>query len=70
MISGVPLSELMLIAALILVAGAVTGILAGLFGIGGGALIVPVLYEVRRFASSCASALRSRSSFRPTSSPI
>src|SRR3989442_5469166 len=45
MISGVPLSELMLIAALILVAGAVTGILAGLFGIGGGALIVPVLYE-------------------------
>src|SRR5260370_2339582 len=46
MISGVPLSELMLIAALILVAGAVTGILAGLFGIGGGALIVPVLYEV------------------------
>jgi len=46
MISGVPLSELMLIAALILVAGVVTGILAGLFGIGGGALIVPVLYEV------------------------
>lgn len=32
----------------ILGAGAVTGLLAGLFGIGGGAIIVPVLYEVFR----------------------
>src|SRR5919201_6637063 len=46
MVLGVPLSELLLLAALIIVAGFVTGILAGLFGIGGGALIVPVLYEV------------------------
>jgi uncharacterized membrane protein YfcA len=46
MILGVPASELVLLAGLILVAGVVTGILAGLFGIGGGALIVPVLYEV------------------------
>src|SRR5437016_8545412 len=45
---GVPLSELVLLASLIVVAGIVTGILAGLFGIGGGALIVPVLYEVFR----------------------
>src|SRR5438128_3597150 len=45
MVLGVPLSELLLLAALIIVAGIVTGILAGLFGIGGGALIVPVLYE-------------------------
>src|SRR6478672_8318134 len=29
-------------------AGVVTGLLAGLFGIGGGAVIVPVLYEVFR----------------------
>jgi uncharacterized protein len=29
-------------------AGVVTGILAGLFGIGGGAVIVPVLIEVFR----------------------
>ena len=43
---GVPVSELLLLAALIVVGGIVTGILAGLFGIGGGALIVPVLYEV------------------------
>ena len=46
MILGVPVSELLLLAALIIVAGVVTGLLAGLFGIGGGALIVPVLYEV------------------------
>src|ERR1700682_1967547 len=43
---GVPVSELLLLAGLIVVAGLVTGILAGLFGISGGALIVPVLYEV------------------------
>ncbi len=48
MILGVPVSELLLLAALIIVAGIVTGLLAGLFGIGGGALIVPVLYEVFR----------------------
>jgi uncharacterized protein len=46
MILGVPVSELLLLAGLIIVAGLITGILAGLFGIGGGALIVPVLYEV------------------------
>jgi uncharacterized protein len=44
----VPLGELAWLAAAILVSGAVTGILAGLFGIGGGALIVPALYEVFR----------------------
>ena len=48
MILGVPVSELLLLAALIIIAGFITGILAGLFGIGGGALIVPVLYEVFR----------------------
>jgi uncharacterized protein len=48
MIFGEPVSELLLLAGLIIIAGVVTGILAGLFGIGGGALIVPVLYEVFR----------------------
>jgi uncharacterized membrane protein YfcA len=43
---GVPVRELLILAGLIIVAGFVTGLLAGLFGIGGGALIVPVLYEV------------------------
>src|SRR5215470_17709336 len=48
MMLGVPVSELLLLAALIIAAGFITGVLAGLFGIGGGALIVPVLYEVFR----------------------
>jgi uncharacterized membrane protein YfcA len=47
-LTGVPLSELALLAAAIIAGGVVTGILAGLFGIGGGAIIVPVLYEVFR----------------------
>ena len=45
---GIPLGELGLLAAAIAIAGVVTGLLAGLFGIGGGAIIVPVLYEVFR----------------------
>jgi uncharacterized membrane protein YfcA len=45
---AVPVSELVWLAAAIVVGGVVTGILAGLFGIGGGAVIVPVLYEVFR----------------------
>lgn len=45
---GVPLSEVVWLALLIAIAGAVVGIFAGLFGIGGGAVIVPVLYEVFR----------------------
>jgi len=48
MIFGVPLSELLWLALAINVGGVVTGLLAGLFGIGGGAVIVPVLYEVFR----------------------
>ena len=45
---GVPLGEIALLVAAVLVAGVATGILAGLFGIGGGAIIVPVLYEIFR----------------------
>jgi len=48
MIPGVPLGELAWLALAIVAGGLVTGILAGLFGIGGGAIIVPVLYEVFR----------------------
>ena len=43
-----PLGELFALAGGIIVAGIVTGVLAGLFGIGGGAIIVPVLYELFR----------------------
>ena len=46
MLLGVPLSEIAWLALAIVVGGVVTGLLAGLFGIGGGAVIVPVLYEV------------------------
>jgi uncharacterized membrane protein YfcA len=46
MLLGVPLSEIAWLALAIVVAGVITGVLAGLFGIGGGAVIVPVLYEV------------------------
>jgi uncharacterized membrane protein YfcA len=45
---GVPLTELVWLAAAVMAAGIVTGLLAGLFGIGGGAVIVPVLFEVFR----------------------
>ena len=48
MIFGVPLSELLWLALAIVIGGVITGLLAGLFGIGGGAVIVPVLYEVFR----------------------
>ena len=42
------IGELTWLAASVMFAGIVTGILAGLFGIGGGAVIVPVLFEVFR----------------------
>jgi len=45
---GVPASELLVLLAALVGAGVVTGLLAGLFGIGGGTVIVPVLYEVFR----------------------
>ena len=45
---GVPLGEIALLVAGVVASGVVTGLLAGLFGIGGGAVIVPVLYEVFR----------------------
>jgi uncharacterized membrane protein YfcA len=45
---GIPLNELAWLATAVLIGGIVTGILAGLFGIGGGAIVVPVLYEVFR----------------------
>ena len=48
MLLGYPISEIALLALWIAGAGVLVGILAGLFGIGGGAIIVPVLYEVFR----------------------
>jgi uncharacterized membrane protein YfcA len=43
---GYPISEIVWLVLLIVAGAVVTGVLAGLFGIGGGGIIVPVLYEV------------------------
>jgi uncharacterized membrane protein YfcA len=48
MLLGVSLHQILWLVLTIVVAGVVTGVLAGLFGVGGGAVIVPVLYEVFR----------------------
>ncbi|HEY8566415.1 MAG TPA: sulfite exporter TauE/SafE family protein [Beijerinckiaceae bacterium] len=50
MFAGIPFADLAFLAVALLVAGAVTGLLAGVFGVGGGAVIVPVLYELFRIA--------------------
>src|SRR6185437_10484863 len=42
---GVPIVELLWLAAAVAASGIVTGMLAGVFGIGGGAIVVPVLFE-------------------------
>ncbi len=45
---GVPVTELIWLLLAVIAAGVVTGVLAGVFGIGGGAVIVPVLFELFR----------------------
>jgi uncharacterized membrane protein YfcA len=50
MIAGLNASELGELALLLVVVGALSGFLAGLFGIGGGAVLVPVFYECFRLA--------------------
>src|SRR5215475_10027930 len=44
--AALALNQIAWFAAALAAAGACTGILAGLFGVGGGTVIVPVLYEV------------------------
>lgn len=48
MIAGLPLTEVLLLAGALAAAGLVVGYLAGLLGIGGGGIAVPILYEVFR----------------------
>jgi uncharacterized membrane protein YfcA len=43
---GIPAGELAMLVGALLGAGLVTGLLAGMLGIGGGDILVPVLYEV------------------------
>lgn len=48
LVAGASPSELVTLLGALLAAGVITGLLAGVFGIGGGTVIVPVLYEVFR----------------------
>ncbi len=48
MLLGVSLHEILWLVMTVVVAGVVTGLLAGSFGVGGGSVIVPVLFEVFR----------------------
>jgi uncharacterized membrane protein YfcA len=48
MFEAVSLSHLLWLAAALLAAGVFTGLLAGVFGVGGGAVAVPILYELFR----------------------
>jgi uncharacterized membrane protein YfcA len=49
-IAGLNASELIELALLLVAVGALSGFLAGVFGIGGGAILVPVFYECFRLA--------------------
>src|SRR3984893_1813365 len=50
MVAGLNASELLQLALLLVAVGALSGFLAGVFGIGGGAILVPVFYECFRVA--------------------
>src|SRR6266581_5485635 len=49
-IAGLDISELFELALLLVAVGALSGFLAGVFGVGGGAILVPVFYECFRLA--------------------
>jgi uncharacterized membrane protein YfcA len=45
---GLPIGDLLLLAGVLLATGVAVGLIAGLLGIGGGGILVPVLFEVFR----------------------
>ena len=49
MLEGISIGDFAFFAVSLIAAGAVTGILAGVFGVGGGAVIVPVLHDLFLF---------------------
>ena len=48
MLLGVSLHEILWLALALVIGGMISGVLAGLFGVSGGSVIVPVLYEAFR----------------------
>ncbi|MEY9617851.1 putative membrane protein YfcA [Bradyrhizobium ottawaense] len=50
MIAGLDIKDIVELALLLIATGALSGFLAGVFGIGGGAILVPVFYECFRIA--------------------
>jgi uncharacterized protein len=50
MMAGPDLSELVELALMLVAVGALSGFFAGIFGVGGGAILVPVFYECFRIA--------------------
>ena len=50
LVAGLDVSGLLQLALLLVVVGALSGFLAGVFGIGGGAILVPVFFECFRLA--------------------
>src|ERR1700726_5220811 len=49
-IAGLNVTELLQLALLLVAVGALAGFLAGVFGIGGGAILVPIFYECFRLS--------------------
>jgi uncharacterized protein len=50
MVAGLDIAELVELALMLVAVGALSGFFAGVFGIGGGAILVPVFYECFRLA--------------------
>jgi uncharacterized protein len=50
-VAELDVTELLELALLLVAVGALSGVLAGVFGVGGGAILVPVFYECFRLAS-------------------